>query len=746
MARSKALWGAIAALGLAGCGTWQVWAESRPPEASQASSPVSRDLVQAPYEWRNVAIGGMGFVTGIVIHPQDPEVVYARTDVGGLFRWEEGEQRWVALMDGLPRSQRSRYGIESVALDPTDPQTVYVAAGMYLRQDTSDILRSRDGGRTWEAAGLRSPTGKPVRMGGNEEWRWAGERLAVDPQNSQKIYFGSRLDGLYRSTNGGDSWQALTGFPALDEKAQIAFVEVGPEVLYVGVINQGIYASRDDGQTWQRLAGGPPEPQRPQQSAIAPDGTLYVTFFQRKDRGGGVWRYRQDRWQDITPKANKDYGAIALDPTNPQTLLVSQFPLSPKALHRSQDGGDSWQPVALQAERVAWWPDWHLYTLMGGLAIDPQRPQRVWLTNGFGVLRTEDITQPRRAWQPIMQGLEELVTFVIKSPPVPGGADLLSGVADMDGFRHLSRDRQPTHTYDRGTFGDTTGLDFSEADPRIVARVGSFPGPGGREDSQSRGAYSSDNGRTWTPFEQPPPGAVNGKIALSATLQANGKPVMVWAPQDDVYPHRSLDGGRTWQPVKGAPNRTTLQLWFPSQAIASDRVDGQVFYLYHYGQGGTMYRSDDSGATWRPVAKGLPDSHKHHLQARPGQRGDLWLSFEGEALYRSTDAGETFEKVAQIAEADKFAFGGPAPGRTNPTIFVYGIINGQEGLFRSDDATSLPGPATGATWRRISTTEQTLSKVKFLEGDRRVFGRVYVGTGGRGIFYGEPRARQAPRP
>lgn len=97
-------------------------------------------------------------------------------------------------------------------------------------------------------------------------------------------------------------------------------------------------------------------------------------------------------------------------------------------------------------------------------------------------------------------------------------------------------------------------------------------------DSQNQSAYSDDNGATWQPFGTVPAGAVNGKVAVSATLQANGKPIIVWAPQGEVYPHRSLDSGQTWEPVSGAPNNTTLQLWFPSQAIASDRVEGNWFY------------------------------------------------------------------------------------------------------------------------------------------------------------------------
>jgi len=192
--------------------------------------------------------------------------------------------------------------------------------------------------------------------------------------------------------------------------------------------------------------------------------------------------------------------------------------------------------------------------------------------------------------------------------------------------------------------------------------------------------------------------------------------------------------------VQGAPNRTTLQLWFPSQAIASDRVDGNLFYLYKYNERpdqGVLYRSQDAGATWKPAAAGLPDFFLHAVKAMPGKRGEVWLRVQGYPLYRSVDAGDSFTSLAQVTDVTDFAFGHPAPNRQNLTVFVAGTVKGVKGVFRSDDVTALPGDGAQATWVQVSTPQQRLSNVTFLEGDRRVYGRVYVGTGGRGVFYGD---------
>src|SRR5262249_1933704 len=98
------------------------------------------------------------------------------------------------------------FGIESIAPDPVDANTVYAAAGMY-RGGPAAILRSHDRGSTWEI------TTVSFRMGGNENGRGLGERLAVDPNNTSVLYFGSRDDGLQRSADGGHSWSKVASFP-----------------------------------------------------------------------------------------------------------------------------------------------------------------------------------------------------------------------------------------------------------------------------------------------------------------------------------------------------------------------------------------------------------------------------------------------------------------------------------------------------------------------------------------------------
>ena len=161
-------------------------------------------MPSVPYNWRNVVIGGGGFSPNIIFSPAEKGLAYLRTDVGGIYRWDAKEQRWIPLEDAIWND--SYYGIESIAPDPKDANTVYVAAGMYSFAPAA-ILRSNNRGQTWDIVPV------PFKMGGNEDGRGMGERLAVDPERTSTLFFGSRHDGLWRSDDSGKSWRKVESFP-----------------------------------------------------------------------------------------------------------------------------------------------------------------------------------------------------------------------------------------------------------------------------------------------------------------------------------------------------------------------------------------------------------------------------------------------------------------------------------------------------------------------------------------------------
>jgi hypothetical protein len=89
---------------------------------AQAPKPV-------PYNWKSVQIVGGGFVDGIIFHPTEKNVRYARTDMGGAYRWDEMAHRWQPMLDWVPYIDRNLMGVASIAVDPSDPNRVYLACG-----------------------------------------------------------------------------------------------------------------------------------------------------------------------------------------------------------------------------------------------------------------------------------------------------------------------------------------------------------------------------------------------------------------------------------------------------------------------------------------------------------------------------------------------------------------------------------------------------------------------------------------
>jgi xyloglucan-specific exo-beta-1,4-glucanase len=730
--------------------------------------PASRRVRAEPYRWRKVVIVGGGFVTGVITHPTQRGLVYARTDVGGAYRRDSHAREWIPITDMIGMSDWHLTGIESLAVDPSKPDRVYLAAGIYTNPRVANgaILRSEDRGRTWRR------TDMPFKMGGNEAGRANGERLAVDPGDGEVLFFGSRRDGLWRSTDRGATWQKVESFPfKLDaganegegefnfvpyEKQAVGLVFVQfdarggrrgkpTQTIYVGVStpDTSLYRSTDGGKTWAPVPNQP-KGLRPNHAALASDGMLYLSYGKEPGPNtmtrGAVWRYdtRKNLWDYITPLVPHagdqfGYGGVSVDARRPRTLMVVTFDRWSHGdeIFRSTDGGEHWTaigPKAVRTAGAACWLHWHrpepsATGWMGDVEIDPFDSARALYVTGQGVWESNDVTAADGGlpthWAFSSRGIEETVALDLLSPP--SGAHLISGLGDLGGFRHDWLDvSPPAGAFSNPIFANVESLDYAEKSPAFVVRVGKSP-YGRHIVIDRRGAYSTDGATTWTPFaSEPREGHGEGTVAVSA----DGRTIL-WTPRDGVA-HYSRDRGATWHRVAGIPRNLK---------VISDRVSPDKFYAYDR-QEGKVYASADGGETFRVSAQNLPAGFGT-LRAAPGFEGDLWLSTgsgsrhtTGDGLYRSTDSGKSFIKVESIAEVYALGFGKAAQGRGYPAVYVAGKVADVQGLFRSDDA--------GRTWVRINDDLHQFGQINVITGDPRIYGRVYLGTGGRGILYGDP--------
>jgi hypothetical protein len=287
-------------------------------------------------------------------------------------------------------------------------------------------------------------------------------------------------------------------------------------------------------------------------------------------------------------------------------------------------------------------------------------------------------------------------------------------VGDISGFRHDDLDVSPPGGMFDG-FVNSTSLDFAEAAPDIFARVGTWSGGG---------SYSTDGGTTWTPFAAVPtaPKGTVFKGSGSIAVSADGT-TLLWAPQGTTPAYYSPDSGKTWPACAGL-NAGAL--------VAADRVNPSKFYA---SDRNGMYVSTDGGATFVPV----PTSPSGRPRPVFGIEGDVWVATDSKTkpgLFHSQDSAATFTQTMVngaplVNSATAVGFGMPAPGQSYPAVYLAGSVAGVWGTYRSDDV--------GVTWQRIDDPQHQFGWIHCVTGDQRQYGRVYLGTGGRGILYGDPR-------
>ncbi|MBN1377832.1 MAG: hypothetical protein JXA04_01200 [Gammaproteobacteria bacterium] len=706
------------------------------------------------YEWKNITVGAGGFAPNIVFSRVEKNLAYLRTDMGGAYRWDQDKGSWLPLQDGMEES--SYFGIESLAPDPKDPDVVYAAAGMY-RHEPAAILHSANRGQTWRI------TPVPFRMGGNEDGRGLGERLAIDPNQTSILYFGSRHDGLFRSLDRGASWARVESFPHSGSgmrsypqptNAGISFVVFDPasgsngssQSIYVGVADPGeqhLYQSHDGGKTWTAVKNQPPAQLLPVQAELDDQGVLYVAYCNGIGPNGVTdgavykWGTRSGDWTDISPqkrpgKPGGGYMGISLDRQKPGTVVVASMnrwqPYD--TVWYSSDGGASWfdiQPVSkrdVSATPYLYWgnPEADFGWWIAGLAIDPFDSGHVAYTTGATLYATDNIlAQPTIKWQPWIKGIEQ--TAIITLTSLPKGPPLLSGFGDISGFVHEDLTVSPQVQFVDPVFANTNTIDYAGLVPNIVVRSGT---PAHRTEGKGpTQAYSIDFGKTWQTVEEPEHPARPGDLAM--VVSASGSRLMINTP----IARWSADQGKSWHKASGLPEN--------SRPVA-DKREPLVFYAMDFNTS-RLFISRDGGETFVAIeSKGLPDNISKDrpawreipwpLMVDPYQAGELWfVSHAG--LFHSIDSGETFAKVETNIQVQLLSFGKPKTVGSKATLFAIGSRGGERAIWQSDDS--------GLHWIKLSDDEHRYGKrYRTLSGDLQHYGRVYVGTDGRGIVYAEP--------
>jgi hypothetical protein len=341
-------------------------------------------------EWDGVEITGGGFVSGIVT---GNDVMYARTDVGGAYKYNYDTEEWEQLFGFLSEDDKGFLSVEAIAIDPTDDNTVYFYCGCaYFSGARSVIFKTTDGGETFTEADVT----KLIQTHANGDGRHFGERLVVDPNDPNTIYCGGRTGGLVRSTDGGETWAYVDGFQSLglftgttnwptwdtnivnivdsdgtayNSTNGVSSLIFSDGKLFVGVSVLGktsVYVSSDNGETFEPLSKDLPTDTYPSRFNLDADGNVLISYAGSLSfsGGGGCYRYNisDGTVDNISPTTNS-FGAVYSDPNDSQKLVATTCGLWYSQLwteddwandavawgditFRSTDGGKTWTQLA----------------------------------------------------------------------------------------------------------------------------------------------------------------------------------------------------------------------------------------------------------------------------------------------------------------------------------------------------------------------------------------------------------------
>ena len=288
---------------------------------------------------------------------------------------------------------------------------------------------------------------------------------------------------------------------------------------------------------------------------------------------------------------------------------------------------------------------------------------------------------------------------------VPPGQSLVSSMGDIAGFKHASLTAAPGATLP--FYGTTTSLDYAGNTPKTQVLIGNSA-----DGTTIQIALSYDAGTTWSQNYAASASPAGGHAALSASATS-----IVWST-----------GSSGVQVSKNSASFTTATGLSQGALVASDKRNDTVFYGSN---GGGVAVSTNGGSTFGTAVKLGSSSTVNKIVANPTVAGDVWASTDL-GLFHSTNYGKTFNATTGPTAGRGFALGKSTKNTYKYNIFGSFTVKGVTALFESQDI--------GATWTMISDATHGFGSASSnpVAASQDTEGLVFVGTNGRGVFYGTP--------
>ena len=679
-----------------------------------------------------------GRVMSIAVNPKNKFEYYVGVASGGVWKTVNDGTTWTPLFD-----KEGSYSIGWVALDPNDPEVVWVGAGESNSQRSvsygDGIYRSDDGGKNWQNLGLK----KSEHIG----------RVVIDPRDSKVVYvaaegplWGPGGDrGLYKSADGGKTWKTVLTISENTGVADVALDPSNPDILYASAYQRrrhvftlidggpesAIYKSTDAGGTWNKLKSGLPSVDMGRIGlAVSPvDPNVVYATVEAADGKGGIFR-SEDRGANWERRNEFDAGAmyysrVVCDPKNVDRIFVMSV-----TMRESLDGGKTLHKV----QETNHHGDDH------ALWIDPDNTKHWLLGSDGGMAETWD---DAKNWQfkanlPTLQFYDVAVDNSLPFYNVCGGTQ------DFFSWCGPTRTRNVNGIMNSDWFVTTGGDGFRSAvdpvDPNTI--------------------YSESQYGVLVRYDKP-----TGQELVLQPLEGKGEPPLRWNWDSPVIvsPHshtrlyfaanklfRSDDRGDTWRAISGDLTRQTDRnklpvmgrVWEPD-AVAKNQstsLYGNVVALsespkkegliYVGTDDGLIQVTSDGGQNWTKYEKftGVPDTtYVSRLAASQHDANVVYAAFDNHKnedfkpyLLKSSNTGKTWTSIAgNLPETGTvYAF---AEDTVNPNLLFAGT---EFGVFFTVDG--------GQHWVQLKGGLPTIAVRDMVMQARE--GDLVIATFGRGFY------------